>query len=98
MDIESIQGCTGYKDTVRYRQDTGKIQVGHPKNTRQGRAPKAPWALCFWGFCSLGLLLFGGRALLGLSAPVHDQIALADEARAVAGAAGGPCVYTYIYI
>jgi len=35
------------KDTVRYRRDTGEIQVrdmghgrdmGHPKNTRQGRA------------------------------------------------------------
>jgi len=24
------------KDTVRYRRDTGKIQAGHPKNTRQG--------------------------------------------------------------
>jgi len=26
------------KDTVRYRQDTGEIQTGDPKNTRQGRA------------------------------------------------------------
>jgi len=39
IDIESIQGYTGYpKDTVRYRRDTGKIQAGHPPNTRQGRA------------------------------------------------------------
>jgi len=26
------------KDSVKYRQDTGEIQAGHPKNTRQGRA------------------------------------------------------------
>ena len=25
------------KDTVRYRRDTGEIQAGYPKNTRQGR-------------------------------------------------------------
>jgi len=26
------------KDTEKYRQDTGEIQKGYPKNTRQGRA------------------------------------------------------------
>jgi len=26
------------KDMVRYRRDTGEIQAGYPKNTRQGRA------------------------------------------------------------
>ena len=30
------------KDTVRYRQDTGEIQTGDPKNIRQGRAPFIP--------------------------------------------------------
>jgi len=33
----SIQGYTGdTEDAVRYRRDTGEIQAGDPKNTRQG--------------------------------------------------------------
>jgi len=31
------------KDMVRYRQDTGEIQAGDSKNTRQGRA-RGGWA------------------------------------------------------
>jgi len=39
LDIVGIQHTAQYhKDMVRYKQDTGEIQAGDPKNTRQGRA------------------------------------------------------------
>ena len=36
--ISTYRDTWDTKDTVRYRRDTGEIQAGHHKNTRQGRA------------------------------------------------------------